>query len=125
MLWRVLYLTLSRLTFTFHKDYDVRRASVYCMNHTSMLDAHASAGAIRRAYCGLENAAHYRIPIYGWPMKAGNGIPVPRGEGSTASLVAAAKDRAARDIAILGFPEGHRTLDGKVRPFKRGAFFIL
>ena len=124
ILWPVLYCTLSRVTFLFDPRYDVKRTSVYTANHTSMLDAHACIGAIRRPFCGLENAAHFLIPFYGWLMRAANGIPVPKGEGRTEAIVAAARNRAERDIAILTFPEGHRTPDGAVHTFKRGAFVM-
>lgn len=124
ILWRVLYLTLSKVTFLYDSRYDPGRVSVYCANHTSMLDGHACIGAIQAPFCGLENAAHFKIPIYGWMMKVGNGIPVPRGANRTAALVAAARERASRGISILTFPEGTRTLDGHVGPFKRGAFVM-
>ncbi len=120
----VLYTTLSRVTYRYDPRHDPKRASVFCANHTSMLDAHACCGAIRQPFCGLENAAHFYVPVYGWLMKAGNGIAVPRGEGRTQALVTAARERAARDIGILTFPEGHRTRDGRVHAFKRGAFVM-
>ena len=31
--------------------------------------------------CGLENAAHLKIPGYGWLLKMSNAIPVRKGEG--------------------------------------------
>ena len=57
-------------------------------------------------------------------MKMANAIPVHKGAGRTSRLVAAAKDRVARGISIVAFPEAHRTIDGKLRPFRRGVFFM-
>jgi len=34
------------------------------------------------------------------------------------------KKRKEMGISILTFPEGHRTLDGKVQKFRRGPFFL-
>ena len=77
-------------------------------------------------FSGLENTAHFLIPMYGWLMKLGDGIPVySRGtEGREKMLKEAFLDRASRKISILTFPEGHRTEDGQVRPYRRGAFFM-
>jgi 1-acyl-sn-glycerol-3-phosphate acyltransferase len=57
-------------------------------------------------------------------MRAANGIPVPRGAKRTEALVEATKERASRGISVLTFPEAHRTMDGRVRPFRRGAFVM-
>ncbi len=119
------YLTLSRMTITHHPDFDPTRNTVFVMNHTSMLDAHIAIASIPQVFCGVENAAHLNIPFYGWLMRMANAIPVyPRSDGRTSEMIAAARDRAARNISILTFPEGHRTPDGLPRPYKRGAFFM-
>ena len=52
------------------------------------------------------------------------GFLYPRTAGRTAELTAAAQDRVKRGLSILVFPEGHRTRDMKVGPFKRGVFFM-
>ena len=122
--WRSLWVTFNRVRFIRHNAYDRSRVAVYTMNHTSMLDAHCGIGAIRAPFCGLENAAHYRIPIYGWAMRAANGIAVHKGAGRLASLIEQAIDRQRRGISILTFPEGHRTLDGSVGKFHSGPFIM-
>ncbi len=119
------HLTLSRMTISYDDSFDKDRVCVYVMNHTSMLDAHVAIAAIPQVFCGLENAAHLQVPFYGWLMRLASAVPVyPHSEGRTAEITAAARDRASRNISILTFPEGHRTLDGKPRPYKRGAFFM-
>ena len=40
------------------------------------------------------------------------------------ALMAAARDRIARGISILVFPEAHRTRDGHLQRFKQGVFFM-
>ncbi len=116
--------SLNRVRYVYHPDFRPERVSVYMMNHTSMLDAHAAVGAIPAVFCGLENASHFNVPIYGWAMKAASGIPVPKGEGRLASLIASARERRSRGISILAFPEGHRTRDGVVQSFRTGAFLM-
>lgn len=118
-------LTLSRLRVTYDPEFDPERRSVFCQNHVSVLDGHVACGVIPHAFCGLMNHTHFRIPGYGWIMRLARGIPVyPRASGRTAEISEAARERAAYGLSILTFPEAHRTLDGDVREFRRGVFFM-
>ncbi|RMG99535.1 MAG: 1-acyl-sn-glycerol-3-phosphate acyltransferase [Deltaproteobacteria bacterium] len=124
MLASCLRLTGSRIVVDIDPAFDERRPCVYAHNHTSVLDAHIAVWAIPGVFCGLENEAHLHVPGYGWLLRMANAIPVPRArEGRYQRIAEAFKERASRGISILTFPEAHRTLDGKVRPFRRGVFF--
>jgi 1-acyl-sn-glycerol-3-phosphate acyltransferase len=115
----------ARLKVTYAPGFDPERRSVFCQNHISVLDGHLACAVVPHAFCGLMNHTHFRIPGYGWIMRLARGIPVyPRSSGRTAEVAAAAKERADYGISILVFPEAHRTLDGDVRAFKRGVFFM-
>ncbi|MCA9692535.1 MAG: lysophospholipid acyltransferase family protein [Nannocystaceae bacterium] len=109
----------------YHPDFDPERRGVYCQNHVNLMDAHAACAAIPHAFCGMMNAWQFKIPVYGWIMTLADGIPVPKqASGRYEAVAQAARDRADKGISILTFPEAHRTLDGGVRPFKRGVFFM-
>jgi 1-acyl-sn-glycerol-3-phosphate acyltransferase len=121
----VLGITRSRLRVHYAPGFDDRRPSVFCFNHVNVLDAHTACAVIPQPFVGLMLAWHFHIPGYGWMMRATHGIPVhPRSAGRTDELVAHAKDRLANGLSILAYPEGHRTRDGKVGPYKRGLFFM-
>lgn len=120
-----------RLTFSSYKiiydpEFDPKRTSVFAQNHVSLMDGHLACMSIKQGFCGLFNHWHFRIPGYGWIMKLSRGIAVyPRSAGRTAEITAQAKNRIHdQNIGILVFPEAHRTLDGKIRPFKKGVFFM-
>lgn len=117
-----LWLLLSPLEVTYDPAYDRSRVSLFAMNHVSMLDANIACGSIPVPMCGLENASHLKVPGYGWLLKMSNAIPVRKGEGRLPGIVEAFRERASRGISVLAFPEAHRTLDGKLRPFKSGVF---
>lgn len=105
--------------------FDPQRPSLYCQNHVNIMDGHLASYVIQHAFCGMMEAHHFKIPGYGWIMRLAKGIPVyPRASGRTAEITEAARERIAQRLSILCFPEAHRTLDGKVRPFKRGVFFM-
>jgi 1-acyl-sn-glycerol-3-phosphate acyltransferase len=49
---------------------------------------------------------------------------VPAAPTSTAEIAAAARQRITEGLSILVYPEAHRTRDGKVHDFKKGAFLL-
>lgn len=115
--------SFSRMRVRCHPSFDPARPCVFVQNHVSMLDGHVALFAIPRRFCGVENAAHYKVPFYGWLMREGGGIPIyPGQKGQAARLIEEARERVSRDYAILVFPEAHRTLDGKLREFRPGGF---
>jgi len=117
--------TLTRPKVTLAPGFDTDRLAIYTFNHVSVLDAHVSVASIPHPYCGMENAAHFRIPIYGWLMKMSHNVPVySRSQGRYDDVLREVKKRKEMGISILTFPEGHRTLDGKVQKFRRGPFFL-
>jgi 1-acyl-sn-glycerol-3-phosphate acyltransferase len=117
--------TGSTVTVTYAPGFDPERRSMFCQNHISVLDGLVACAAIPHPFIGLMIHWHFRIPGYGWIMKIANSIPVfPRSSGRTAEMTASVKDRVEKNLSILVFPEGHRTLDGLIQPFKRGVFFM-
>lgn len=122
---RIRYLALASTTVHRHAGFDPDRMCVFVMNHTSMLDGYLAVHALPHPFCGIENAEHLHIPGYGWLMRMANAIPVEKkATNRTALLIDAARERTKRGIRILAFPEGHRTVDGQLRPFRRGVFFM-
>jgi 1-acyl-sn-glycerol-3-phosphate acyltransferase len=59
-------------------------------------------------------------------MRLGNALGVPPSgtPGRFEQMAEACRERASRDISVLVFSEAHRTLDGKLRPFRNGVFEI-
>jgi 1-acyl-sn-glycerol-3-phosphate acyltransferase len=117
--------TLGNCSLTYHPDFDPNRVSLFVMNHTSILDAHVALWAIPHAFCGVQHAHHFKVPVYGWLMKRGNGIGVLKGGQGQAQMVAEqVRDRARRGISILGFPEGRRTQNGRLLPYRKGLLLM-
>lgn len=116
--------TLSKVTFIYDPAFDRERTSVFCQNHVNLMDAHAACASIPQPFCGLMNSWQFFIPFYGWIMSLAEGIAVRSGARRYREVAIAARDRAARGISILVFPEAHRTRDGRVQPFKRGVFLM-
>lgn len=65
----------------------------------------------------------FEQPISGWAMRLGGDIPLSRGEGESVRACLAECERALRGgISVMMFPEGTRSPDGELLPFKDGAF---
>ncbi len=98
---------------------------LFIQNHSSHLDFVGMYPAVPHEIQGIELESHFEIPIYGPYMKSRGtiGVPVDR-EGRTAILEHRMRDVIDRGDSILAFPEGTRTVTGRVGPFRRGLFFI-
>lgn len=119
-----LRLTLSKIKVIRHPDFDPQRRSMYVQNHVNVMDAHAACYALSHAFCGIMNAWQFKIPFYGWIMRHAGGIPVRSGANQYSEIAEAARQRIAQGLSILVYPEAHRTRDGKVHEFKKGAFLM-
>ena len=71
----------------------------------------------------LGKAALFKVPIVGWSMWLAGDVPVKRGERTSAGEAMANCARwLDRGVPVMIFPEGTRSLDGRMLPFKSGAF---
>lgn len=119
-------LSLTRMRVHYHPGFEPERRSIYMQNHVNLLDGMVASAAIPHAFSGLMNAWQFKIPIYGWLMSMSKGIPVHRGRRDRVlqEISDAARERKRIGMSVLTFPEGHRTVDGKVAPFRRGVFMM-
>ena len=118
-------LTGTRWRAVVHPDVDPNEVYLFAQNHTNHFDHAALYPATPHFKQGLELQSHFKIPVYGWFMKARGTIGVrPGKQGQTPEIMANMREELARGHSILAFPEGHRTTDGRVGPFRKGVFFI-
>jgi 1-acyl-sn-glycerol-3-phosphate acyltransferase len=96
---------------------------LFMANHVSLLDPPLLGGFIPGTVRGLEAHVHFSWPLYGFVMKRLGNIPVDR-ESVHKSVNSFRKVQnlleSGRSMIIL--PEGHRTPDGRIRPFKKLPF---
>ena len=65
----------------------------------------------------------FRQPVTGWAMRFGGDIPIQRGAGdSVRSMMDECERALAGGISIMMFPEGTRSKEGGLLPFRDGAF---
>jgi 1-acyl-sn-glycerol-3-phosphate acyltransferase len=67
----------------------------------------------------------FKPPLTGWIMRYSGDIPLRRGEGGSVRAMMKECERAlAGGISIMMFPEGTRSKDGNMLPFKDGPFAL-
>lgn len=88
-------------------------------NHQSILDPPVIGGAARRQIYFLAKAELFRIPLFGWLIRALHARPVRR-EGPDPRALRTAALLLEEGKALLVFPEGTRSLDGRLGEGKAG-----
>jgi 1-acyl-sn-glycerol-3-phosphate acyltransferase len=95
---------------------------VVVANHQSLLDILLLSN-LPREMKWLAKKSLFDIPWVGWCFHMSGDIPVERGDAASAAEV---MERARRYLAagmnVMVFPEGTRSRDGRLLPFKAGAF---
>ena len=65
----------------------------------------------------------FKVPVTGWYMHLSGDIPIKRGSSeSVKEMMQTARDTLLRGLSVMIFPEGTRSPDGNLLPFKDGAF---
>ena len=92
---------------------------ILASNHASFLDPPLVGAGIKRGINYLARDTLFRYPGIGWLLRKWNSVPVDR-EGGGAAGLKAILDRLLAGGAIILFPEGTRSRDGKLQPARSG-----
>lgn len=97
---------------------------IYCSNHQSLVDILVLGSVLPGDYKWAAKRSLMKVPMIGWHLRLSGHIPVDRGAGpeAAAAVVRRFEEVLGRGKPVLIFPEGTRSEDGIVRPFKSGAF---
>ena len=114
-----------RVTVEGRENLDPQQTYIFVGNHTSQTDIMTFQGYIPHVFRWIAKKELFDIPVFGAAMRAVKFIPIDRSRGRQAvkSLNAAAQ-RIAEGSSVLIFPEGTRSLDGRLHPFKTGAIML-
>jgi len=102
----------------------IRSDATYVMvaNHQSLLDILVLFRLFRH-YKWVSKVENFRVPLIGWNMSLNGYIELKRGDRtSVVQMMGACRVTLAEGNSIMMFPEGTRSLDGRMRAFKTGAF---
>ncbi len=104
---------------------DVEQPYIFAANHQSQFDIFALQGYFKTDFRWLAKKELFRIPLFGPAMRKAGHISIDRSHGRKAllSLKKAAK-RISDGTSVIIFPEGTRSRDGRLRPFKPGGMYL-
>jgi 1-acyl-sn-glycerol-3-phosphate acyltransferase len=93
-------------------------------NHVNFLDPFLYQGYFPYHLRGLEKKENFRIPVWGQWMRAVGQIEIDREnpQKAIASMKEVARILREERTSVMVAPEGTRTPNGKLQPFKRGPF---
>ena len=95
---------------------------VIVANHQSFVDI-LVLFRLRLHYKWVSKVENFRAPLIGWNMTLNRYIPIARGTmRGNLQMMRAGEDAIRAGNSLMMFPEGTRSPDGEMRPFKDGAF---
>ena len=101
------------------------RTCLFAANHTSNADGPAILDAIPRRVAILAKKSLFAIPIVGAVFRRAQFVPVNRAKpAQAAASIYVAAERMKEGVSFLVYPEGTRSPDGRLRPFRGGAFAL-
>jgi len=125
--WASLYTWLNPawpVEVTGREKIDSDETYVMVANHQSLLDILVLFRLFRH-FKWVSKIENFRIPCIGWNMYLNEYIQLKRGDrSSTSAMLRTCRQNLADGNSIMMFPEGTRSLTGKLRAFKSGAFSL-
>jgi 1-acyl-sn-glycerol-3-phosphate acyltransferase len=101
------------------------RVCLFLANHTSFVDALPIVWAIPRRIGILAKKSLFSLPLIGFAFRQAKFVPVDRANREAAIIsVDLAAERMKEGISFLAYPEGTRSYDGRLLPFKKGVFVM-
>lgn len=101
---------------------DPNQVYVFVSNHFSLVDTPLMFGSMPRPFRMMARHGLWKVPFIGWHLNRAGHVPVERENPRAAarSLIQAA-NKVKGGFSLLVFPEGGRTRQATMRPFKSGA----
>lgn len=107
------------------ENLSVDSPAIYVSNHQSNFDIPLLYAGLPIQFRWMAKQELFRIPLFGAAMKRGGYIPIDRSNRKEAMRSLTAAARRIRDgVSVIIFPEGTRSADGTLQPFKKGALLL-
>ncbi|MZH03078.1 MAG: 1-acyl-sn-glycerol-3-phosphate acyltransferase [Nitrospinae bacterium] len=101
------------------------RPQIFVSNHQGYFDIFALSGYLPVQIRWVAKSSLFKIPFLGGSMKASGYIPVERGDRKKAyEAFNKTLEKIKEGSSIIIFPEGTRSEDGTIGPFKKGSNLI-
>jgi 1-acyl-sn-glycerol-3-phosphate acyltransferase len=124
--WLLLRLGGVSLRVQGRENLDPGEPYIFISNHQSNVDIPVLIQALPQFQLRwIAKKELVRVPLFGWAMWASKHIMLDRADPLDARRsLERARQRIAAGISIVIFPEGTRSRDGSLLPFKKGGFLM-
>ena len=124
-IWSILFCAILLIPVRVVRNKNVHRKTsyVFVANHQGAFDIFLLYGFLGRNFKWMMKSGIKKIPFVGFACKMSKQIFVGRNE-NTVKTYNLARKTLAGGTSMVVFPEGSRTYDGKMIPFKKGAFVL-
>ena len=107
------------------ENIDKNTSYVFVANHQSAFDIWVIYGYLNHNFKWLMKKGLRKVFMVGYAWYKGGHVFVDdKSIAGIKETIAGAEDRLKDGMSVVIFPEGSRTWDGHMRPFKRGAFML-
>jgi 1-acyl-sn-glycerol-3-phosphate acyltransferase len=98
---------------------------IFMSNHQGSYDIFALLGHLPYQFKWLAKKELFSTPFFGWVMAAAGYISIDReGTRKTVEAMNVAAQKIRDGMSVVIFPEGSRSPDGSIQPFKKGGFTL-
>ncbi|MFU8860006.1 MAG: lysophospholipid acyltransferase family protein [Cyclonatronaceae bacterium] len=105
------------------ENYRPDKPLIVVANHLSFLDMPLMA-TLPWKMKWVSKKEIFNIPVVGWLMRMAGHISIDRGSVKAFESLKTSYHYLENNVPVMIFPEGTRSRDGKMKPFKRGAFIL-
>ena len=119
------WLSLCKVSTRGHENLDSSKSYVFVANHQGAFDIFLTYGFLNHNIIWMQKHSLRSLPLVGYASKMAGHVFVNSTNATTRALtLKEAISKVKNGVSIVIFPEGARTLTGKMRQFKKGAFYI-
>lgn len=98
---------------------------IFFSSHASIADICILGAVLPVEYRWLARKEVFRVPFIGWYLSLARHLRIDRGDRASAIVLLREAARRVREgTNVLVFPEGTRSPDGRLLPFKKGVFHL-
>lgn len=121
----VCWITMVKVSVTGKENIDPKQPYVFVANHQSAYDIFVIYGYLGHSFRWMMKKSLEKIPFIGWSCKRAGMVFVDNSSpAAIKETMAKARTQLQNEQSLIVFPEGSRTWNGKLSPFKKGAYLL-